>query len=74
MKKIIDLFIAFLIAFALFTHIMKALYILFKPKILERYKTFSSMEIPPNRLLLYYLIVVLTCVMGLNYKLKLNLW
>lgn len=52
-------FFALILFIALSTHFFKIVYLLFKPKVLEKYPVFSNTKPSENYLLLYYLLTVL---------------
>lgn len=60
-KTIADYFIIFIVSFAGLAHFFRIIYVLFKPKFLEKIKFFSN---PPDKtsLLLYYTLVAGVCV------------
>lgn len=60
MIKIVGQYLLVIFSFiALSTHLFKIIYLLFKPKILEKYPIFSNTKPSENYLLLYYLLTVL---------------
>ena len=51
-------FIVFLLLLAVVTHVLKILYLLFRPKWLSRFKYFADTSPGRTQLLLYYILTV----------------
>ena len=53
--------ILFFVFIGLITHILKLIYVFYKPKFLSKYKYFTN-EIPSkNNLILYYILTITVC-------------
>ncbi len=70
LKQITDILIIGLNAIAVLTHVLKLIYIIFQPKILEKIKFISNRNLTKNQLLLYYLLTILVCIYVINLKLS----
>lgn len=60
-KKFADYFSIFLISIALITHLLKLIYIFYKPKFLSKYKYFSKDMPSKTDLILYYILTIGCC-------------
>jgi hypothetical protein len=58
----------FILTIVVITHFLKIVYILFKPKFLEKFKTFSSNELSGSTLILYYLLTLVVAVFSIIHK------
>lgn len=67
LKTFADYFIIFLVALAAITHILKIIYVLFKPGFMDKIKYISNLP-GKTLLLLYYILVVGVCVYVIYLK------
>ena len=68
-KQFMEWVIIALISLAAISHLLRIVYLIFKPKAMQKIDFFSK---PPNKgmLLLYYILVVGTCIYALDIKLN----
>ena len=61
MKDFSNFFLSFILGISILSHLIKIFYLIFKPKFLEKYKTFSGQ---PSKygLFLYYLLTIIVCI------------
>lgn len=61
-------FIIFLLFFVVATHVLKILYLLFRPKLLSRIKYFSETTPGKTQLILYYLLTAVVAAYALSTR------
>lgn len=67
MERPYDYLLIFLVGIALITHLMKIIFLIFNPKWMLKYKTFSNTNLNKYQLFLYYTITIFF-LLGIVYK------
>lgn len=67
MERPYDYLLIFLVGIALITHLMKIIFLIFNPKWMLKYKTFSNTKLNKYQLFLYYTITIFF-LLGIVYK------
>jgi hypothetical protein len=70
MKEFASYFLIGLIAVSALTHLLKVVYLLFKPEFLKPYKVFSNVHLSKTSLLLYYLLTIAVSLFAIAHKVK----
>lgn len=69
-KQFMDFAIITLLCIAGFTHLLRLLYLIFRPRILERITFVARTEPSKTQLALYYLLTIIVCAYAITYKLN----
>lgn len=58
MKNILDIIVLVVLGFVILTHLLKIVYLLFRPKLFDRISTITNKNLSDRQLILYYLITI----------------
>lgn len=68
MKNILDVIILLVVGFVILMHLLKIVYLLFRPKIFDKISAITNKNLSDRQLILYYLITILALLGYLNSK------
>lgn len=68
MKNILDVIILLVVGFVILMHLLKIVYLLFRPKIFDQISAITNKNLSDRQLILYYLITILALLGYLNSK------